>query len=61
MADGRYESSETQSELIKQLMQVVGIGENAAEAITNVKVKADFTQKDHLTYVMTYDVHESEN
>lgn len=56
VADGRYESSETQSELIKQLMQVVGIGENASEAITNVKVKADFTQKDHLTYVMTYDV-----
>ncbi len=56
VADGLYESSETQSELIKQLMQTVGIGENAAEAITNVKVKADFTQKDHLTYVMTYDV-----
>ena len=56
VADGLYESSETQSELIKQLMQAIGIGENAAEAITNVKVKADFTQKDHLTYVMTYDV-----
>jgi hypothetical protein len=56
VADGLYESSETQAELIKQLMQVVGIGENASEAITNVKVKADFTQKDHLTYVMTYDV-----
>ncbi len=56
VADGLYQSSETQAELIKQLMQVVGIGENASEAITNVKVKADFTQKDHLTYVMTYDV-----
>ena len=34
----------------------VSDGQNASEAITNVKIKADFTQKDHLTYVMTYDV-----
>ena len=56
VADGLYQSSEMQSEMIKQVLQIVGIGENASEAISNVKVKADFTQKDHLTYVRTYDV-----
>ena len=56
VADGLYQSSETQSEIISQLLQAIGVGQNTSEAITNVKVKADFTTKDHLTYVMTYTV-----
>ncbi|MBO2525473.1 MAG: hypothetical protein IKP54_00735 [Bacteroidales bacterium] len=56
VSDGVFQSSEMQADLMKQLLQTIGVGQNASEAITNVKIKADFTQKDHLTYVMTYDV-----
>lgn len=56
VSDGIYQSSEMQAEMMKQLLQVIGVGQTASEAISNVKLKADFTNKDHLTYVMTYDV-----
>jgi len=55
-SDGVFQSSEMQADLMKQLLQTVGVGSTASEAITNVKVKADFTVPNHLTYVMTYDV-----
>ena len=55
-SDGMFQSSEMQADLMKQLLQTVGVGANASEAISNVKVKADFTVPNHLTYVMTYDV-----
>ena len=56
VSDGIYQTSEMQSEMMSQLLQLAGVGQAASEAITNVKVKADLTQKDHLSYVMTYDV-----
>lgn len=56
ISDGMYQSSEMQSDLMKQLLTTVGVGETASEAITNVKVRADFTVPNHLTYVMTYTV-----
>lgn len=56
VSDGIFQSSEMQSDLMKSLLQTVGVGETASEAITNVRVKADFTVPNHLTYVMTYTV-----
>ena len=56
VSDGIYQTSEMQSDMMSQLLQLAGVGQAASEAITNVKVKADLTQKDHLSYVMTYDV-----
>lgn len=55
-SDGVYQTSEMQGEMLKSLLQLAGVGQTVSETISNVKVKADLTTANHLTYVMTYDV-----
>ncbi|MBP5663409.1 MAG: hypothetical protein J6X16_03970 [Bacteroidales bacterium] len=56
VSDGVFQTTELQSDMLSGLLQMIGVGQNAAENISNVKIRADFTQAKHLTYVMTYDV-----
>lgn len=56
ISDGIYQTSELQSDMMSQLLQLAGVGQATSEAITNVKVKADLTVPNHLTFVMTYQV-----
>ncbi|MBO4655183.1 MAG: hypothetical protein J5644_06535 [Bacteroidales bacterium] len=56
IADGVFQTTEMQSDIMSQLLQMAGVGQNAAENISNVKIRADFTVANHLTYVMTYEV-----
>lgn len=56
VSDGVYQTTEMQSSLMSQLLQLAGVGQNAAEQISNVKVKATFTGTTHLFYEMTYEV-----
>ena len=55
-SDGIYQTSELQGDMLSSLLQLTGIGQNAAEAISNVKITADLTQKNFLMYKMTYEV-----
>ncbi|MBP5650902.1 MAG: hypothetical protein J6X01_07500 [Bacteroidales bacterium] len=55
-SDGMYKTSEMQGEMLTSLLQMAGVGQTAAEAISNVKVTADFAQKNTLMFKMTYDV-----
>lgn len=55
-SDGIYQTSEMQGEMLKSLLQLAGVGQTVSETISNVKVKADLTTPNHLTYVMSYDV-----
>jgi len=56
VSDGVFQTTELQSDMLSSLLQMIGVGQNTAESISNVKIRADFTQAKHLTYMMTYDV-----
>ena len=56
VSDGVFQTTELQSDMLSSLLQMIGVGQRTAESISNVKIRADFTQAKHLTYVMTYDV-----
>jgi hypothetical protein len=56
VSDGMYQTSEVQGDMLSSLLQMAGIGQNAAEAISNVKVTADLVQKNTLMFKVTYEV-----
>ncbi len=55
-SDGIYATSDLQGELLSTLLQMTGISQNTADQISNVRITADLTQKDYLSFKATYDV-----
>lgn len=53
---GIYQTSDLQGEMLSNLLQMTGIGKNAADQISNVKITADLSQTNYLMFKVTYEV-----
>lgn len=55
-SDGVFQTSDLQSDMLSNLLQYVGVGQVTASQIKKVKIRADFTQSNHMVYEMYYEV-----
>lgn len=55
-SEGVYETSEEGTSLLTTILSTFGVGVGVNESIKAVKLRADFTTSNHLTFTMAYEV-----
>lgn len=56
VSEGVYETSEEGTSLLTTILSTFGVGAGVNESIKAVKLRADFTTSNHLTFTMAYEV-----
>lgn len=56
VSEGVFESSSEGGDLLTSILSLTGVNTAVGEQIKSVKLRADFTQSNHLTFTMSYNV-----
>lgn len=56
VSEGRFESSQISVDLAKSLLVMVGVSQEMAERVTDMKFSADFTSANHMNFTMSYEL-----